>query len=591
MLFWLTCPGQEPYADSLFQKLKSSNGRERIQTLYHLGSYHIGKDSSKAINFIEKGIELSERDNDKEEAVRGRLEMARLYNRYYQPHLAIENILQLSHLYAPISFRDSIEVNDILSIAVNQLGALQMAIDYRKAHSRLLARINKLSDYYYSSENIAYLYSRTQQYDSAGYYYDQAYDIAQSMNNISLLMHCNNNMGFNYYVQERYDPALEKFEAATTLFGKKEAPTLHDSLLYGIIIGNIGNVYAAQNAYHQAAEHYEHATTLLHQLNQKGIADSTHYGNYLIEYAAVEHKRQNYASAEDKLKKAYVNIRHEPAQLTYYYDILSKVFEATGRIRQANEALKKQQEVNRRIIELRTHVNSNVHDLVKFQENRIRQETRLLSMLVESEKEVSSLKIQLIVGFSSLVFIILLILFFRYRSEQRKKEKLFEIETNLAKLKLRNKSLESNKLREVLDYKHKDLASFAIDITRKHDFIKELLSRLNQLNHSGNPQEDLKEIIFYTKSQLQIDNNLKLFQENVNKVNHEFMAKLHQRFPDLTTNEQQICALLRLQLSTKEIATVKNISPDSVKVLRHRLRKKMKLSPQVSLNKFLDELI
>src|SRR5690606_32041412 len=124
------------------------------------------------------------------------------------------------------------------------------------------------------------------------------------------------------------------------------------------------------------------------------------------------------------------------------------------------------------------------------------------------------------------VFIILLILFFRYRSEQRKKEKLFEIETNLAKLKLRNKSLESNKLREVLDYKHKDLASFAIDITRKHDFIKELLSRLNQFNHSGNPQEDLKEIIFYTKSQLQIDNNLKLFQENVNKVNHESMAKL-----------------------------------------------------------------
>ena len=68
------------------------------------------------------------------------------------------------------------------------------------------------------------------------------------------------------------------------------------------------------------------------------------------------------------------------------------------------------------------------------------------------------------------------------------------------------------------------------------------------------------------------------------------MAKLKERYPDLSPSEQQMCALLRLKLSTKEIATVKNISPASVKVMRHRLRKKMNLNSEINLSEFLDTL-
>ena len=81
-----------------------------------------------------------------------------------------------------------------------------------------------------------------------------------------------------------------------------------------------------------------------------------------------------------------------------------------------------------------------------------------------------------------------------------------------------------------------------------------------------------------------------MFQENVDKVNHEFINVLAQKYPDLTTNEQQICALLRLQLSTKEIATIKNVEIDSVKTMRYRLRKKLNIDSETNLNQFLKSI-
>ena len=66
--------------------------------------------------------------------------------------------------------------------------------------------------------------------------------------------------------------------------------------------------------------------------------------------------------------------------------------------------------------------------------------------------------------------------------------------------------------------------------------------------------------------------------------------KLKKNFPTLSANEIQICLLLRLQLSSKEIASIKNISVDSLKVLRYRLRKKLNLDSSVKLAEFMNSL-
>ena len=66
--------------------------------------------------------------------------------------------------------------------------------------------------------------------------------------------------------------------------------------------------------------------------------------------------------------------------------------------------------------------------------------------------------------------------------------------------------------------------------------------------------------------------------------------KLNERFPDLTINDKRLCALLAIDLSTKDIAAIINISPESVKKSRYRLRKKLQLETEDGLSEFLKNL-
>ena len=86
------------------------------------------------------------------------------------------------------------------------------------------------------------------------------------------------------------------------------------------------------------------------------------------------------------------------------------------------------------------------------------------------------------------------------------------------------------------------------------------------------------------------DDNWDKFEENFNLVYDNFMAKLLARFPDLNKNERKLCAYLRLGLSSKEIASLLNISLRSVETFRYRLRKKLGLEQGESMTDFFQHL-
>ncbi|MCB0622214.1 MAG: hypothetical protein KDC41_26670, partial [Saprospiraceae bacterium] len=89
---------------------------------------------------------------------------------------------------------------------------------------------------------------------------------------------------------------------------------------------------------------------------------------------------------------------------------------------------------------------------------------------------------------------------------------------------------------------------------------------------------------------LKINEDIQEFQMNVETVNQDFFHRLNERFPELTSNEKQLCGLIRLNLSTKEIAAIRNITPRSAEMGRYRLRKKLHLQPEEEIQTFLQEL-
>ena len=111
--------------------------------------------------------------------------------------------------------------------------------------------------------------------------------------------------------------------------------------------------------------------------------------------------------------------------------------------------------------------------------------------------------------------------------------------------------------------------------------IKGELSKSDSLNNS---------VIKLINSNLNNTNDWKLFEEAFNNVDKDFMKRIKTLHPSITPNDLRLCAYLRLNLSSKEIAPLLNISHKSVEVKRYRLRKKMGLDHDQSLSNYIIEL-
>ena len=92
-------------------------------------------------------------------------------------------------------------------------------------------------------------------------------------------------------------------------------------------------------------------------------------------------------------------------------------------------------------------------------------------------------------------------------------------------------------------------------------------------------------------SNIESDDVLKRIEEQFDIIHNNFMLHLQAKYPDLSVNERMMCAYLKMNLSTKEIAPLLNMSIRGVETLRYRLRKKFDLSRDENLIDFLNSKI
>ena len=86
---------------------------------------------------------------------------------------------------------------------------------------------------------------------------------------------------------------------------------------------------------------------------------------------------------------------------------------------------------------------------------------------------------------------------------------------------------------------------------------------------------------------LEHDDDLKAFQNSFDSVHHNFFRQLETAYPGLTSKEKQLCAYIKMNLLSKEIAPLLNISLRGVEISRYRLRKKLNLKEGENLTEFL----
>ena len=146
----------------------------------------------------------------------------------------------------------------------------------------------------------------------------------------------------------------------------------------------------------------------------------------------------------------------------------------------------------------------------------------------------------------------------------------------------RNK-LVREKLDAELEFKRKELTSHALHLAHKNEVLEDLKQKAELLNKSDNDQKGYRQLINTIKYNLQDDNNWENFKKYFEQVHKNFNSMVKNKFPDIMANELRLMALLKMNLSSKEIANILNITPEGIKKARYRLRKKMNISSDESL--------
>lgn len=172
----------------------------------------------------------------------------------------------------------------------------------------------------------------------------------------------------------------------------------------------------------------------------------------------------------------------------------------------------------------------------------------------------------------------------QFRKEQK------QIQQNLTKekeiIKLRN-----DKLKIDILYKSKELADSTMNIIKKNQFLTDLKNELEKIREYSEKNKevtsDIRKVVRKIDRDIDNEENWKVFEDYFDRVHENFFKKMKQKHPILTAKDLRLCAYLRMNLSTKEIAPLLNITVRGVEIGRYRLRQKLQLDREENLTDYL----
>ena len=202
---------------------------------------------------------------------------------------------------------------------------------------------------------------------------------------------------------------------------------------------------------------------------------------------------------------------------------------------------------------------------------------------VQQERNIATLTNTLL--WSGIGFILLIaagLIYFLKRINKRDKQLLHTKEALVLSLE-EQKKLKEQKMQNEMEFKESQLSIMAIQMLQKNQLLQELKEHTEKENGTGNSGAVTKIL----SKGINQDKDWADFNTHFESVNKSFYSRLKQAYPDISPNDLKISALIKLNLSIKEMAGILNISPDSVKTARYRLRKKLQLNSEDNLTDFI----
>lgn len=291
-----------------------------------------------------------------------------------------------------------------------------------------------------------------------------------------------------------------------------------------------------------------------------------------------------YQKAENNFKKSLEISEKYNSHLNYRLDVYNQLYQLclrNNRYKKAISYLKKANELDHKIFGINSPENAPLFEIKDQYRIEKDKQTQLINQqkIKALEREDKIWFLQSILLVITIIFLILFGYFYFQKIREKHKN-----EQHLLKEK---QKLELKRQKEIIEIKNKELTESALRIIEKDEFIDSINKKLR--NESGKIDVTIiKRII--KNIQGNSKSNWSEFEARFTSINQSFYKELKTKFPNLRQSDLKLCALAKLNFSSKDMAKLLGISVESVHTSRSRLRKKLGLNRNDNLEEFINNL-
>lgn len=447
-----------------------------------------------------------------------------------------------------------LSANDLSRLARNR-NELGTVYYYNEQPERAFAQFKEALTFYKQTRdkrglaqtyaNIGHIYEKRQVLTEAYRYQRLALTNSRAANDIASLNKIYENLGSIFEDRAQYDSAYFYYESALKL-----AQQTHDEIGQIEIINNLGDVFRKTNQYEKGLDLSRQAMRLA---QQKG-------------------ELYQLSSAYRDIAKTYRLMNHPDSAYEYIElsrNLVDDIYAADN---------------NQQIALLQT-----LYD-VERKDSEIAQ--------LNAQKQIDFIVIVATGAVLFLIGILGVVIISRQRLKIRNEQSLnlqnqqiYQAQNELMQVALKNKQLKEEKLKSQLELKSKELTTHTLQIIQKNQLLEELKNDLTAIlkDDKRDQKKQLKQLVQKVSLSFSQDKYWTDFRTIFDQVHPHFFSQLAQQFPDLTSTDLRLIALLKMNINSTDVATLLGISLDSLRVSRYRLRKKIGLAEGESLTAFIHQ--
>ena len=605
---------EETEINSLLKELKESNYDDKAKYLNKIANAYLDISYEEALIYANKALVISQDEEDYKEEANAYINIANVAwytgindSVYYYYNLSLQ------------VYKDNNDSSGIadsynrLALVDAHVGEYDKAIDlmvkalaiYRKSRNRIgEANIQN---------NIGIIYDNIKQHTDALMHYRNARIIFKALGNQLEEANTINNIGSVYYALGEIDSSIVMILNSVSIFEK-----LSEKKSLASAYSNLGILYSEKEAHQKSDKYFEAALNLQKEIqNQYGIS------NVEKEIADKCFKRKQYRKAilYYKLSIDIKLVIDDKKGLSQIYEALSMLYDTIYNYKEALKYHKLYVESWQKVFSIEKEEQIAEFTTKYKTEEKIKENVILQKEIADKKREQWVLSLITI----TLLFISSIsIISIRLKTKLLKQNKLnYRQKEELSQLNIKNKESENKRLlaeskqKEIekmlleddvitqqkinelqkrthkldIEHKNKELITSTMHLLNKKQVLSDIKRLVEKEYDSAKVEKNnLRKIIIEINSNINLDNEWDDFKMHFEEVNNGFFSKLQSNYPKLTKNDFKLCAYMRMNLSSKEIAQILNITLSAVSKSRNRLRKKMDLDSTVKLTQFMMDL-